>query len=108
MEFLIQTLFGIWMDTTSSQVYLHDAMLMLLLGRWRIVTHGAVDGYSRLIVFLQCSNNNRSSTVLSYFLEVYSCMDYIRTDRGGENVQVLLYKIIVHIFIFNPLMSIGC
>ena len=71
---------------------------MLLLVRLRIVIHGSVDGYSRLIVFLQCSNNNKSSTVLSYFLrslQLYGLPERIQTDRGGENVQVLLYKIIV-------------
>ena len=32
------------------------------------MVHGGIDGYSRLIVFLQCNTNNRSDTVLSYFL----------------------------------------
>lgn len=40
----------------------------LLCFRCRIVIHGGIDGYSRLIVFLRASNNNRSSTVMSYFL----------------------------------------
>ena len=31
--------------------------------RWRIVTHGAIDGYSRVIVYLQCATNNRATTV---------------------------------------------
>ncbi|XP_062327721.1 uncharacterized protein LOC134028269 [Osmerus eperlanus] len=30
--------------------------------RWRIVIHGGIDGYSRLVVFLRASSNNRSST----------------------------------------------
>ena len=36
---------------------------------WRMVTHGGIDGYSRLIVYLQCSSNNKSSTVYKLFLE---------------------------------------
>lgn len=35
--------------------------------RWRFVVHGGVDGYSRTLVFLKLSNNNRASTVLQHF-----------------------------------------
>ena len=35
--------------------------------KWRLVTHGGIDGYSRLITFLQCSSNNRASTVHAAF-----------------------------------------
>ena len=35
--------------------------------RYRLVIHCAIDGYSRLITFLQCSDNNRSATVLELF-----------------------------------------
>ena len=61
--------------------------------RWRLVIHGAIDGYSQLITFLKCSNNNRSETVLRAFREGvqhYEMPECIRTDRGGENVQVSL------------------
>ena len=37
--------------------------------RWRFVIHGMIDGYSRMIIFLRCSSNNKASTVFSYFLE---------------------------------------
>ncbi|CAL8406534.1 unnamed protein product [Arctogadus glacialis] len=37
--------------------------------RWGFVTHGAIDGYSRLITYLSCSTDNRSTTVLSQFLK---------------------------------------
>ncbi|CAL8239656.1 unnamed protein product [Gadus morhua 'NCC'] len=36
--------------------------------RWRMVIHGGIDGYSRLVVFLRDSSNNRSSTVLESFV----------------------------------------
>ena len=39
------------------------------LVRWRFVIHGGIDGFSRTIVFLHCSNNNRASTVLSCFIQ---------------------------------------
>ena len=35
---------------------------------WGFVIHGGIDGFSRLIVFLKCSTNNRSDTVLDLFL----------------------------------------
>ncbi|XP_073722450.1 uncharacterized protein [Misgurnus anguillicaudatus] len=36
--------------------------------RWRIVIHGGIDGFSRLVVFLKASNNNRSVTVMEHFV----------------------------------------
>ena len=56
-----------------------------------MVTHAAIDGYSRLIVFMKCSNNNKSSTVYSYFLEAVQCYGLpsrVRSDQGGENHHV--------------------
>ena len=35
--------------------------------RWNMVIHGAIDGYSRLIMYLKVSSNNRARTVLSAF-----------------------------------------
>ena len=36
-----------------------------LLGRF--VVHGAVDGYSRVLLYLKCETKNHASTVLSAF-----------------------------------------
>ena len=55
-----------------------------------MVVHG-VDGYSRMIVYLQCSNNNRAETVVQLFTEAvsaYALPSRVRENRGGENVQV--------------------
>ena len=35
--------------------------------RWRLVIHGAVDGFSRAIIYVKCADNDRSTTVLQYF-----------------------------------------
>jgi len=39
------------------------------VARWRFVIHGGVDGYSRLIVYMTVSDNNRAATVLRLFKE---------------------------------------
>lgn len=61
------------------------------LVRWRLVTHGGIDGYSRLITFLHCSNNNKASTVYNLFLkavERYGLPSRVRSDQGRENIMV--------------------
>ena len=58
---------------------------------WGFVIHGAIDGFSRLVVFLKCSTNNESYTVANLFLlatERYQWPSRVRTDYGGENVRV--------------------
>ncbi len=37
------------------------------LVRWRFPVHVAIDGYSRLSTYLECSTNNRAATVLRHF-----------------------------------------
>jgi AraC-like DNA-binding protein len=62
--------------------------------RWKLVIHGAIDGFSRLITFLKVSNNNRSETVLSGFISAvqeYGLPSRIRVDCGGENVGISQY-----------------
>ena len=61
------------------------------LVRWRFVTHCAIDGYSRLVLFLKCSDNNESDTVYTSFLQAvrqYGLPSRIRCDQGKENVRV--------------------
>lgn len=59
--------------------------------RWRIVTHGCIDGFSRLPLYLQASTNNRAQTVLELFVKAvqqYGLPSRVRCDKGGENVDV--------------------
>jgi len=61
-----------------------------------MMTHGAIDGYSRLILYLKCSTNNEASTVYSLFLsavEKYQLPSRVRSDQGLENVMVARHMI---------------
>jgi len=64
--------------------------------RWRIVVHGGIDGYSRIPVYLWASANNRAATVLGLFLNAvneYGLPLRVRSDKGGENVDVSWYML---------------
>lgn len=64
------------------------------INRWRLVVHGGIDGFSRMVTFLKCSPNNRSQTVLDEFLKgvsEFGLPSRVRTDHGGENVKVWNY-----------------
>ena len=64
--------------------------------RWRIVIHGGIDGFSRIPVYLKASNDNKASTVLSCFREAvseYGLPSQVRSDKGGENVDVATYML---------------
>lgn len=67
--------------------------------RWKFVLHHGIDGFSRLVTFGKFSNNNRASTVLDLFnkaVEKYGQPLKIRTDYGGENVQIWRNMVDVH------------
>ena len=58
--------------------------------RWKMVTHAGIDGFSRMIIYMKCSNN-KSSTVYNSFLEairLYGLPSRVRSDQGRENCLV--------------------
>lgn len=59
--------------------------------KYGLVTHGCIDGFSRAIVYLECSDNNQSVTVHKLFktaTQQFMVPYRVRGDRGGENVLV--------------------
>jgi len=64
--------------------------------RLRIVIHGGINGYSRLVTYLKASNNNPACTAFATFQSgicEYGLPSRIRTDRGGENVEIACYML---------------
>ncbi len=59
--------------------------------RWGFVIHGCVDGYSRRVMFLRASTNNKAITVFTLFMEAtqkFGLPQRVRGDQGVENVDV--------------------
>ena len=64
--------------------------------RWKFVIHGATDGFSRTVTMMNCSTDNQAATVLQHFLQAttqYGLPHKVRTDAGGENVDVWRHMI---------------
>ena len=58
--------------------------------------HGGIDGYSRKIVYIHCSTNNRAETVMSLFQEAvdkHGLPSRVRSDMGIENVDVARFML---------------
>ncbi|KAI8498267.1 PREDICTED: uncharacterized protein LOC109476836 [Branchiostoma belcheri] len=76
--------------------------------RWGFVFHGGIDGYSRTIVYLECSNNNKSATVYNAFraaVAKWGVPARVRSDYGMENTKVALYMLIKRGVEKNPFLT---
>ena len=53
--------------------------------------YGGIDGFSRRVVYLHASDNNRADTVGNLFRAAVSECGWpsrVRSDKGGENIEV--------------------
>lgn len=79
-------------DTHTFSMNFH--LILLLIYRWGMTTHGCIDGYSRLVVYLNAATNNRASTVFQLFVKAtlqFGVPATVRSDHGGENIHVALF-----------------
>ena len=68
------------------------------LTRWGFVIHGAIDGFSRKIMYLKCSTNNMPYTLSSLFITATNHLELslrLRTNEGDENVDIVRYMFII-------------
>lgn len=59
--------------------------------RWNFIVAGAVDGFSRLLMYLECVDNNKAYTLLEVFeraVNTYGLPLLVRTDQGLENIRI--------------------
>lgn len=63
---------------------------------FNLVIHAGIDGFSRAIMYVRCSDNNTADTAFSAFLSgvrTHGCPSRVRTDYGGENIKIGEYMI---------------
>lgn len=62
--------------------------------RWHLVIAGRIDGFSRFVVFLQCTSDNKANTILKCFMggvKDYGTPLRVRSDQGMKNYRVAEY-----------------
>lgn len=64
--------------------------------RWNFIIVGGIDGFSRFVTFLNCTDNNKSETIFSCFqsaIRSYGLPLRVRSDKGLENKAVAEYMV---------------
>ena len=83
-------LVGLFLTRNGYFIFWHiDSRHKLI--RWRLVIHGCIDCYSRLIIYLHCCNKNKAETVKAQFLRSILTFFWprrVRSDHGMEKIEV--------------------
>lgn len=64
--------------------------------RWKLIIAGGIDGFSRMVTFLKCTDNNQAETLLQCFTTAvtkYGLPLRVRSDKGLENVAIAEFMI---------------
>lgn len=64
--------------------------------RWKLVVHVCIDGFSRLLIYCRCCDNNRADTVLELFqqgTQLHGVPSRARCDYGMENFFVAQFML---------------
>ena len=67
--------------------------------KWSFVTHGSIDGYSHLVPYLHCADNDCASTVFAVFtkaVDEFGLPQKVHIDLSGENTELWRYMIEQH------------
>ncbi|KAJ3507999.1 hypothetical protein NMY22_g16756 [Coprinellus aureogranulatus] len=62
--------------------------------RYKIVVHGFIDGFSRFILGIKASNNNRAQTVYDLFLDFIRIM--LVTSAGAMGVSIVASAVLIN------------
>nr|XP_023028824.1 uncharacterized protein LOC111516986 [Leptinotarsa decemlineata] len=76
---------------TPNSLWHMDAHMKL--SRWGFVTHGCIDGYSRVIIYVSCTTSVTAETVINLFVPAvkkYGLPSRMRSDHGLENLFVAI------------------
>ena len=69
---------------------------------WGFVVHGCIDGFSRLIVYLQCAINNYANNVCHFYFVFFHSME----DSGYLNINNPIHRFVLH-YIFTPRINLA-
>ena len=61
-----------------------------------MIIAGGIDGFSRLITYLKCLDNNKAETLLKVFMDgvkTFGIPERVRSDKGLENVAIADFMI---------------
>lgn len=64
--------------------------------RWRFIIHASIDGFSRTVTYIRCANNFAQTVLEREGVTRFGLPDRIRSNHGGENVDVWRYMIASH------------